>query len=104
MVVDADYNRPQMKQSPKFVRVALADGHETRASIDDVAHAPGSLSPGDHVTVLYDPARPGHALFPSQLGWLALMFPGVLFVAAGLVPTTGYGLAITRMVSAHLRR
>ncbi|MET8290135.1 DUF3592 domain-containing protein [Streptomyces sp. NPDC005132] len=103
VVVGADYNRPQMKQSLKFVSVALTDGHKMRASIDNVGQAPDGLSPGDHVTVLYDAARPGHALLPSQLRREALMFPGGLFLACGLVPTIVYGLAIGRVISAHLR-
>lgn len=103
VVVDADYNKPQWKQSPKFVSVALTDGEKTRASIDNVTQAPDGLSPGDHVTVLYDAARPGHALLPSQLRWTALMFPGVLFLAVGLIPTIGFGLAIIQVISEHLR-
>ncbi|MFI1352751.1 DUF3592 domain-containing protein [Streptomyces sp. NPDC020898] len=103
VVVDADYNKPQLKQSAKFVSVALTGGHNMRASIDNVGQAPDDLSPGDHVTVLYDAARPGHALLPSQLRWEALMIPGGLFLVVGLVPTIVYGLAISRVIYARLR-
>ncbi|MEV5841592.1 DUF3592 domain-containing protein [Streptomyces sp. NPDC051985] len=104
VVVEADYTKPHLKQSPEHVGVALADGHRTPASIDDVAQAPDGLSPGDHVTVLHDAARPGHALFPSQLGWGALMFPGGMLLLCGLVPTVVYGLALARVLAARLRR
>lgn len=103
VVVEADYVKPQLKQSPEFISVALADGNKGRVSIDNVAQAPDGLSPGDHVTVLYDAARPGHALLPGQLRWEALMFPGGLFLAFGLVPTVVYGLAIIRVVVTRLR-
>ncbi|MGW1801473.1 hypothetical protein ACWCQN_37525 [Streptomyces sp. NPDC001984] len=104
VVVEADYAKPQMKQSASFISVTLTDGYRTQASIDNVLQAPDSLSTGDHVTVLYDAARPGHALFPSQLGWTKLMVPGGLLFLVGLVPTIGNGLAVARMIHAYLRR
>ncbi|WP_405820175.1 DUF3592 domain-containing protein [Streptomyces sp. NBC_01390] len=104
VVVAADYAKPQLKESPSFVSVNLAGVQDDRASIDNVLLAPDGLSRGDHVTVLHDAARPGHALFPSQLGWTKLMFPGGLLFLVGLVPTIGYGLAIARKTAVHLRR
>ncbi|WP_327699550.1 DUF3592 domain-containing protein [Streptomyces sp. NBC_00459] len=104
VVVEADYAKLQPKQHPSFITVNLTGAHGIQASIDDVIQAPDGLSTGDRVTVLYDAARPGHALFPSQLGWAKLMFPGGLLFLVSLVPTIGYGLAIARVVTVHLRR
>jgi hypothetical protein len=84
--------------------VSLAGVPDGWASIDDVLLAPAGLSAGDRVTVLYDAARPGHALFPSQFGWTKLLFPGGLLFLVGLVPTIGYGLAIARKIAVYLRR
>jgi hypothetical protein len=104
VVVDADYAKPQLKQSPSFITVDLSGVQDIQASIDDVFQAPDGLSTGDHVTVLHDAARPGHALFPSQLGWAKLMFPGGLLLFVGLVPAIGYGIAIARMIAVNFRR
>ncbi|WP_319354893.1 DUF3592 domain-containing protein [Streptomyces turgidiscabies] len=104
VVVTADYAKPQLKESPSSIRVSLAGVPDGWASIDNVLLAPGGLSTGDRVTVLYDAERPGHALFPSQLGWTKLMFPGGLLFLVGLVPTIGYGLAIARKVAVYFRR
>ena len=104
VVVEADYVKPQFKQSPSHITVDLAGAHDSQASIDNVFQAPAGLSAGDRVTVLYDAARPGHALFPSQLGWVKMLVPGGLFIVVGLVPTAGYSLAITKAVAAYLRK
>lgn len=104
VVVEADYVKPQLKQSPSHITVDLAGARDSQASIDNVFQAPDGLSAGDRVTVLYDAARPGHALFPSQLGWMKVMVPGGLLFLVGLVPTIGYGLAITKAATAYLRK
>lgn len=104
VVLHADYAKPHQKQSASSITVHLTGVHDVQASIDDVVMAPDGLSTGDHVTVLYSTSRPGHALFPSQLGWSKLLFPGGLFFLIGLVATIGHGLDIARRSVAHLRR
>ncbi|MEU9337092.1 DUF3592 domain-containing protein [Streptomyces sp. NPDC048290] len=104
VVVEADYVKPQWKQGASFISVDVAGAHDVRASVDNVFQAPDGLSAGDHVTVLYDASRPGHALFPGQLGWTKLMVPGGLFFLAGLVPIIGYGWGFARRVAVYLRK
>ncbi|MCW8383827.1 DUF3592 domain-containing protein [Streptomyces justiciae] len=103
VVVNADYAKPRMKDSASFIRVKLPGVHNIQASIDNVIQAPDGLSPGDRVPVLYDPARPGHALFPSQLGWTKLMFPGGGFFLLGLGATIANGLAMVREIAMYVR-
>ncbi|MFF5492154.1 DUF3592 domain-containing protein [Streptomyces aquilus] len=86
-VARVGYAKPELKVDAEAVEVILTDASGTTATIDDVMTAPDDLTVGDHVMVLHDPDRPGHALFPSQLGWGPLMFPGLLFGLLGLVQT-----------------
>ncbi|MEU5095048.1 DUF3592 domain-containing protein [Streptomyces sp. NPDC020996] len=104
VVVDADYAKPYLKQSASFISVNLTGIHDVQVPIDNVLLAPDGLSRGDRVIVLYDASRPGHALFPSQLGWTKLMFPGGLLFLVGLVPTIGNGLVIARRIAVYVRR
>ncbi|MCW8382413.1 DUF3592 domain-containing protein [Streptomyces justiciae] len=104
VVIEADYAKPQLKQSASFISVKLTGVHNAQASIDNVLLAPDRLSADNRVTVLYDASRPGHALFPGQLGWTKLMFPGGLLFLVGLVPAVGNGLVIGRRTAVWLRR
>ncbi|MFF4895850.1 DUF3592 domain-containing protein [Streptomyces sp. NPDC001068] len=104
VVVDARYVKPEMRQSPSFISVRTTGVHDVRATIDDVFLAPDGLSPGDRVTVLYDTARPGHALFPGQLGWTKLMFPGGGLFLCGFVAAITYGIWMTKEVTGDQSR
>ncbi|MES5823443.1 DUF3592 domain-containing protein [Streptomyces sp. RG80] len=98
VVTRTEYAKPKLKVDAEAIEVTLTNGSGTAATIDDVTTAPDGLTPGDRVTVLHDPARPGHALFPSQLGWSALMFPGLSFAVLGLIQTLVVAGVATRAV------
>lgn len=104
VVIEADYAKPQWKQSPSFISVKLTGVHNVQASIDNVLLAPDGLAADDRVTVLYDASRPGHALLPGQLSWTKMMFPGGLFFLVRLVPAIGNGLVVGRRTAVWLRR
>ncbi|WP_370222161.1 hypothetical protein [Kitasatospora sp. MAP12-22] len=74
------------------------------ASIDNVSSAPDGMSVGDKVIVLFDPTHPGHALFPSQLGWGTILFPGLGFTVVGLAASAAGGLAAARRIRARRSR
>ncbi|MER5641102.1 hypothetical protein ABT095_29650 [Kitasatospora sp. NPDC002227] len=88
VVAEAVYGKPEARQSPERIRVRViaADGSTSSAAaeVDDINGAPGGLVPGERVTVLAAPDRPGHVLFPEQLGWWSLVFPGLLLCGIGL--------------------
>ncbi|WP_280701406.1 DUF3592 domain-containing protein [Kitasatospora sp. GP82] len=85
VVTAAEYAKPGEKEDPTSIRLLLttSDG-PLEATTDAPSSAPDGLSPGDHVRVLFDPARPGSAAFPAQLSWGAIAFPGAVFTVVGL--------------------
>ncbi|WP_344438077.1 DUF3592 domain-containing protein [Kitasatospora nipponensis] len=94
VITDAEYVKPELLQDPSRMRVSLAgDGGPDEVVIDRPGSAPGRLRDGDRVVVLYSAARPGHAVFPQQLGMGELVLP-VGFVAIGLSATVSGGLSL----------
>ncbi|MHA6765264.1 DUF3592 domain-containing protein [Streptacidiphilus sp. PAMC 29251] len=98
VVVSAEYVKPTLKEdaSAIVVDVRTASGLAS-VSIDHPLSAPDGLSAGDRVTVLFDPAHPGDAIFPSQLGW-GKVLPGLGFTVVGLTATVAGALATVRTV------
>ncbi|MFC5910854.1 hypothetical protein [Streptacidiphilus monticola] len=87
-IIEADYAKPGGQQASRIV-VRLPAPFGGTATVDDLNSAPDGLTTSS-AEVLVDPARPGHALFPGQLSWWHVLYPGGYFVLIGL-GTLGYG-------------
>ncbi|MFJ2775482.1 DUF3592 domain-containing protein [Kitasatospora sp. NPDC087315] len=99
VVDEVRYGRPEQRTDATEVLVTVEpDGRRQPAVVDSPHSAPDRLSAGDAVTLLHDPRRPGHALFPAQLGWADALFPGLLFCATGLAATAAGTVATVRYV------
>jgi hypothetical protein len=88
VVEQANYKKAGQQEASSVMVGFTIDGRQKHAWIDDAFSAPDGLSAGDRVTVLFDADRPGHALFPAQLGWNMSMLFWVVWVLIGLVATT----------------
>jgi hypothetical protein len=99
VVEEANYKKPALKQEASSVMVGFTvDGRQKHASIDDTFTAPDGLSAGDQVSVLFDADRPGHALFPSQLGWSMAVLFELFWVLMGLGITTKAVIELNRLI------
>lgn len=96
VVVGVDYVKPTLKEDVSSMDVLVStDGGQESMSVADPKTAPGGLSAGDKVVVLFDSKRSAEAIFPSQLGWGKLL-PGLGFTGIGSVATIAGVLTLVR--------
>ncbi|MGK4585692.1 hypothetical protein [Kitasatospora sp. HPMI-4] len=99
VVTSAEYVKAGTKESPAAIRLTIDTGQgPVEAAADDPWTGPDGLSAGDHVQVLFDPDRPGHAAFPGQLDWSTIAFPGGAFTVIGLGLAGQEALLAARML------
>jgi hypothetical protein len=100
VVVDAEYGKPELRTGAYRITLILRTTEgQVQATVDDPVSAPDGLTEHEKVSVLYDVDRPGHALFPSQLGWGAAVFPSFLVCAGAGGITIGVIKVVRRLWS-----